>query len=304
MAENPDRLAAEAAVKACYSTWADYYHRDYYTEKAPYPPVHETLVRQLVVGAGSRSLLDAGCGPASMLRGLADLDIELYGFDLTPEMVGEARRVMAPLGVPEQHIWEGSVTDPAAFRAPATGRVQFDTAICVGVLPHVLVELEDVVVANLHAAVRPGGLVVIEARNQLFALFTLNRYSYQFFLNELVQTEKTFKDQESDVCEQILNELGQRFRLDLPPVRGGKAEEPGYDQVLSRTHNPLVFREKFAAAGFRDVRLLFYHYHSLPPMFEQAVPELFRRCSVAMEDPADWRGHFMASAFIVAGVRA
>jgi 2-polyprenyl-3-methyl-5-hydroxy-6-metoxy-1,4-benzoquinol methylase len=304
MAENRDRLAAEAAVKACYSTWADNYHRDYYTEKASYPPVHEALVRTLVVEAGSRSLLDVGCGPASMLRGLADLGIELYGFDLTPEMVGEARRVMAPLGVPAQHIWEGSVTDPAAFRAPASGRAQFDAAICVGVLPHVPVEREDDVVANLHAAVRPGGLVVIEARNQLFALFTLNRYSYQFFLNELVQPEKTFKDQEGAVREQILDELGQRFRLDLPPVRGGKAGEPGYDQVLSRTHNPLVFREKFAAAGFRDVRLLFYHYHCLPPMFEHAAPELFRRRSVAMEDPADWRGYFMASAFVVAGIRA
>jgi hypothetical protein len=52
------------------------------------------------------------------------------------------------------------------------------------------------------------------------------------------------------------------------------------------------------------VRLLFYHYHCLPPMFEQAVPELFRRRSVAMEDPADWRGYFMASAFVVAGIRA
>src|SRR5438445_5105523 len=118
MAEKQDRVAKEAAVKACYSTWADNYHSDYYTEKAPYPPVHEALVRKLIVDAGSRSLLDAGCGPASMLRGLADLGIELYGFDLTPEMVGEARRVMAPLGVPEQHIWEGSVTDPAAFRVP------------------------------------------------------------------------------------------------------------------------------------------------------------------------------------------
>ena len=35
--------------------------------------------------------------------------------------------------------------------------------------------------ANLRDAVRPGGLVAVEARNQLFALFTLNRYSRDLF---------------------------------------------------------------------------------------------------------------------------
>ena len=49
--------------------------------------------------------------------------------------------------------------------------------------------------------------------------------------------------------------------------------------------------------------MLFYHYHALPPMLEAAAPELFRRASVAMEDPRDWRGHFMASAFVLVGRR-
>jgi len=31
------------------------------------------------------------------------------------------------------------------------------------------------------------------------------------------------------------------------------------------------------------------------------VPGLFLRESLAIEDPTDWRGHFMASAFIVTG---
>lgn len=295
---------AEAAVKNCYSTWADNYHRDYYTEKAAYPPVHETLVHKLLVGAGVRNVLDAGCGPASMLRGLAGLGIELFGFDLTPEMVQEARRVMVPLGVPAGQIWEGSVADSAAFRVPETGLADFDAAICVGVFPHVPMELEDAALANLHAAVRPGGLVVVEARNQLFALFTLNRYSHQFFLDDLVRADELFKGEPESVRRRVLDEVGQGFRLDLPPVRGGKSGEPGYDEVLSRTHNPLVFREKFAAAGFRDVRVLFYHYHCLPPLCEKSAPELFRQRSMAMEDPQDWRGYFMASAFVVTGIRA
>ena len=303
VSDNPRKSAAEAAVKACYSTWAQSYHTDYYTAKAAYPPIHQDLVRRLLVESGARSVLDAGCGPASMLRHLADLGADLYGFDLTPEMVEEARRVMAPLGVAPERIWEGSVTDAGGFRAPGRAPGSFDAAICIGVLPHVPAELDDAVVRNLRDSVRPGGLVALEARNQLFALFTLNRYSYRFFEDELIRRAELERAGAPDLAA-VVSGLQERFRMDLPPVRGGKSGEPGYDEVLSRTHNPLLLKQQLERAGLTQVQLLFYHYHGLPPMFETMLPEFFRAQSLAMEDPTDWRGHFMASAFVVAGRRA
>jgi 2-polyprenyl-3-methyl-5-hydroxy-6-metoxy-1,4-benzoquinol methylase len=300
------RSAAEAAIQSCYSTWAGSYFADYYASETAYPPVHQKLIRDLVVASGARTLLDAGCGPASMLRSLGGLGAELYGFDLTQEMVVEARQVMAGHGVPPAHLWQGSVTDPASFRPPSGSPTAFDAAICIGVLPHVPAALDDRVIANLRDAVQPGGMVALEARNQLFALFTLNRYSYELFMKDLVGADGLRRRAGSDAAalDRAFAELAARFRVDLPPVRKGKAGEPGYDEVLSRTHNPLVLKERFAAAGFSDVRVLFYHYHCLPPMLEAELPRLFRTESIAMEDPSDWRGHFMASAFILAGRRA
>jgi 2-polyprenyl-3-methyl-5-hydroxy-6-metoxy-1,4-benzoquinol methylase len=298
--------AAENSVKSCYSTWAESYFAEYYENAGAYPPVHRKIVRDILAASGARTVLDAGCGPASMLRGLVDLGAALYGFDLTPEMVVEARKVMAGHGVPASQIWQGSVADPAAFRAPGRGPAQFDAAICVGVLPHIPAALDDRVITNLRDAVRPGGSVVIEARNQLFALFTLNRYAHEFFLKELIRPDDLRRRAaaEGENLDAALGSLAERFRIDLPPVRTGKSGEPGYDEVLSRTHNPLLLKERFSAAGFADVRVLFYHYHALPPMLEGALPKVFRAASVAMEDPSDWRGHFMASAFIVTGKRA
>jgi hypothetical protein len=145
------------------------------------------------------------------------------------------------------------------------------------------------VIANLRDAVRDDGLVVVEARNQLFSLFTLNRYTYEFFRDELLRTED----------ESVLAPLRERFRMDLPPIRRGHADEPGYDEVLSRTHNPFELRALFEAAGFASVQTLFYHYHALPPQLEPSVA-----ASLELEDPFDWRGHFLASAFLVAGRRA
>lgn len=299
----------ENAIRACYSTWGETYYDEYYGDKAPYPPVHRDILKRLLKEAEIKSLLDAGCGPASFLRDLTNTGIDLYGFDLTPEMVAVAKRIMQEKGYSPDHFWEGSVSVPEHYRRPDQPAQPYDAAICVGVFPHIPADIDAAVIRNLHEAVRPDGLVVIEARNQLFALFTGNRYSYQFIVDELIRPDDlrphaNTNAHDSAALDTALEDFKQLFRMDLPPVRKGKADEPGYDEVLSRTHNPLVLREQFAAAGFKDVQVLFYHYHALPPMLGGRMPELFRQQSVAMENPTDWRGYFMASAFLLVGRRA
>lgn len=308
MSGEPTKLSqAEEAAQRCYSTWGDSYYREYYGSDAAYPPVHLKLVQSVVDAAAPRRVLDAGCGPASMLRHLVAPGRELYGFDLTPEMVAEARRIMAEFGVPGDRLWEGSVLDAHAYACPTEKVHPYDAALCVGVFPHITEEQEAGAIANLRGTLRPGGLVVVEARNELFALFTLNRYSHELFLQRLVPVAQlqAAAGAERAGLDTALDALRQMFRTDLPPVRKGKQHEPGYDEVVSRVHNPLVLARKFAAAGFADVRTLFYHFHCLPPMLAHHAPVLFREQSLAMEsDPSDWRGHFMASAFLVVGRRS
>jgi SAM-dependent methyltransferase len=294
---------AERSVRACYSSWGRTYFDDYYGADAPYPPVHVDLVREELSSAGSRTVLDAGCGPASMLR-MLPADLERFGFDLTPEMVEEARRVLGEQGVPADHVWEGSVLDPAAFTRPGTP--EFDAVICIGVLPHVPAGSDQLVLDNLRDAVRPGGRVVLEGRNQLFALFSLNRYSTQLFFEELVPVDRLRQvaEEESPALEAALAELRDMFRNDLPPTRTGTGDDPGYDEVVSRTHNPLVLRDQMAASGFTDVGVRFYHWHALPPLVGAQTPATQRAVSLEMERPDDWRGLVMASAFLLVGTRA
>lgn len=293
-------------IKACYSTWGTSYYDDYYTDKAPYPPVHRDIIRRELLHHDPKSLLDAGCGPASVLRDIVDLGIDLYGFDLTPEMITECRKVMSAKGVQPDHFWLGSVARKEDFHPPTAHSMSFDAAICFGVLPHVPEAMDATVFENLCDSVKPGGLVMVEARNMIFSLFTLNRYSCDFITHELIRPAglKSSSAPGTNKVDGIMEEMRRFFRMDLPPIRKGKEDEPGYDEVLSRTHNPIVMRERFATAGFTNVRVMFYHYHALPPMFQGAAPELFRERSLAMENPEDWRGYFMASAFILVGTRA
>jgi SAM-dependent methyltransferase len=294
----------ERTVRRCYSTWGARYYEDYYQSDGAYPPVHTDIIRNLLQSCNARSVIDAGCGPASMLRDLALPNLARYGFDLTPEMTAEARRVLGAQGVPASNIWEGSVLDEASFKAPdPAAPALFDAAICFGVIPHIPEDSDPKLLAHLATAVRPGGLVACEARNMLFALFTLNRYSRELFTQHLIREDELVARTQAPADREKLNEalarLDGHFRLDVPPVRKGYEDEPGYDEVLSRTHNPFVLQAHAEQAGLVDVQVLFYHYHALPPMLAEHVPELFRRESLAMENPFDWRGHFMASAFIL-----
>lgn len=300
-------VAVEDAVKRCYSTWGESYYQEYYGPDAAYPPVHLPLITSLVDELAPGRLLDAGCGPASMLRHLVRAGRDVYGFDLTPEMVAEARRVMKGLGVPQQRVWQGSVLEVDAFACPSEPQASYDAVVCVGVLPHLREADELQVIRNLRDTLRPGGVAIVEARNELFSLFTLNRYSHELFMQRMVPVAalRAHAGDEAAGLEGALRQLEGMFRTDVPPVRKGKQDEPGYDEVVSRLHNPLVLGRQFMAQGFARVRTLFYHFHCLPPMLGGQAPNLFRTQSLAMEaDPEDWRGYFMASAFVVVATRA
>lgn len=297
--------ALEASVVACYSTWANVYYDDYYGTAAPYPPVHADVILEELRDAGATRVLDAGCGPASFLRHIADSGIEWHGFDVTPEMVDAAERCCEELGRPESQVWVGSVLSDDGFKPPDS-RLEFDSAILIGVLPHVPRTSDEAVLERLARSVTRGGLLIAEARNSLFGLFTLNRYSAELF-NDLLIDWKTLESElsgeESNVLAQVRSAIEERFRMDLPPIRKGSQGELGYDEVLSRTHVPFELAQQAKEAGWVDVRIRYVHHHALPPMFEVLAPAAFRRASLAAEDPDDWRGVVRASSFLVVGRR-
>lgn len=299
-----DRGASLDPVARCYSTWGSSYYEEFYGDQAPYPPVHADLLRSLLLSSGAKTVLDAGCGPASFLRRLGKEGLDLYGFDLTPEMVAEAKKTMATLGFNPRHFWEGSVLRPGDFVRPGLP-AHYDACVCVGVLPHVPAEHETTVLNNLFQAVHSGGVVLVEARNALFSLFTQNRFTHAFLRNELMRADELLAKAGAAAgpLSAALEEWQKYFRMDLPPVRKGKKEEPGYDEVISRVHIPFVLEEQLRQTGFQEVRTFFYHYHALPPMLSGTAGAFFKKASVEMENPSDWRGHFMASAFILAATR-
>ena len=235
-------------------------------------------MRDIITSHGVRTLLDAGCGPASFLRSLFSTQIKLYGFDLTNEMVNEAKRVFSLAGHDQDSIWEGSVLDKNAYTPPGVlTPPNYEAVICTGVLPHIPEEMEETLFMYLYQNVATGGIVIIEARNALFSLFTLNRHSFDFFSKDLLQADELRSKASGDekFVEDSLDLIGERFRMDLPQVRKGNGEDPGYDEILSRMHNPFVLSNKLESAGLKKSDLYFIIIMPCP----RCVSRSTRNCS-------------------------
>ena len=242
----------------------------------------------------ARRLLDVGIGEGTPAVAFAERGMEVRGFDFTPQMVELAKANFARNGLDPTHVIPGDIRRPETYRRLLADG-PFDALVCAGVMPHV----EDDVLAlqNMRAALRPEGVAFVEFRNGLFSLFTMNRLTHDFIVEELLADAP-------ETCRRAASErLKTQMEMDRPPRRTRSEEGgAGYDAVLSRFHNPLDIAGVFETAGFGDLRLHWYHYHPAAPYLEgdTVSREDYRRAAMALEgETSGWRGYFLCSAFVV-----
>jgi len=231
---------------------------------------------------GASNLLEVGVGGGRALSIFTGAGLEVHGLDNNPDMVEQSRRVMGELGLPTERVTWGDVEDSVSL-AGVRRHGGFDAVLAMGVLPHVTHDL--VAVENLFTLVAPGGTVFVECRNKLFSLITFNRFTYDFIMDDLLHDV-------SPAMRAATSEfLRERVDTDIPPRPTGHE---------ARYHNPLTVGDVFEQAGFEDVVIRPFHYHSTIPRFEKSLGTEFRSESITLEnEPSGWRGLFLCSAFLV-----
>lgn len=293
-------------VHEYYQSTVDHYADQYSPSYQGYPANLkrlDTLVRR-ARELKIKTLLDCGCGegtPISRLHEEAGVDV--WGFDFSDKMARASRAKLEAKGLPGR-VWTGDITQASSFNPAGIKRpAAFDASLAAGVFPHLTEDQQAAALRNMAAAVRPGGRVFVEFRNELFALFTLNRHSHELFTEKLIGADriKTAHPEFQKEIDEAAAALRKFFRTDLPVDRPSPASAPSsIDGIFCQFKNPFECPALFKAAGLRIEVFHFYHFHALPPMMEPQFPQLFRAASLEMEkDPNGWRGHFMASAFVV-----
>ena len=118
----------------------------------------------------------------------------------------------------------------------------------------------------------------------------MNNYTKKFLdeIYEVKYLNKEWKKKYENLTKNFSNRKKYRFKnID---------EEGVYSHI---PHNPITIKEEMAKLGLKVEGIYFYHFHALPPLFENFDELFYRKISWKIENPNDWRGHFLASAFIV-----
>jgi len=148
-------------------------------------------------------------------------------------------------------------------------------------------------VSALNGFLRPGGQLLLQFRNSLFSMFTFNRLTKEFVLDELLV------DVPQSIRDVVAEDLDQRLAVDKPPVRTRPTGD-GYDEILSRFHNPFELAEVVRAQGYSDIRFHWYNYHPAYPMLAGSIdPTQYRQAQMDLEGDTSWRGMFLCSAGLI-----
>jgi len=234
-----------------------------------------------------KSIFDIGCGSCgSMIRLLKD-GYTVQGNDFSEKMIDSGKKNLIKAGYNPNLITVGNIE-----KTETLPKKKFDAVIALGVFPHLTNDKKTL--RKIHKMVKNKGKVFIQFRNDLFSAFTVNQYSYDFFLNQVIEKK--------NLSRKILKELekfyAKRF-VNTKRIRKGEGKIT-YDKILAKFHNPLtVESELFTPTKFSVDKIHFYHYHALPPYFQNKYPKLFNKLSLKMEKENDWRGNLMASVFVV-----
>ncbi len=279
------------------STYADQYDETKIWTNKEYPANYFRLklVRRILADAGVTSLYEHGVGDATPLVTIAGDGIRVAGNDVSPEMVKFARANMTKHGLDPEAINLLDVQSHDSIDVEREKTGSFDAVMALGVIPHV--EDDRWFVASMDKFLEPGGRLLLQFRNSMFSMFTFNRLTKEFVMDELLP------DVSESVRQIVSADLDQRLAVDKPPKRTRPTGD-GYDEILSKFHNPLELSEIVKSFGYKDLQFHWYNYHPAYPMLAGSIdPKVYRQAQMDLEGDTSWRGMFLCSAGLIQAVK-
>lgn len=254
-------------------------------------PMYETRrerVLELLETMVPGRLLDAGCGTADVLQATLDVGWDAVGIDVAPNMVAGARASLQAKGHDPTRVREGTITDLSPW-----SDVSFDLVMCLGVLSYVPIADQPKFYSEAHRVLKPGGALIVQHVNALFDLFTLNRFTVDFYRQNLLS--EFFEGEKLDEMTSLV--AGMLAHPEVPMPTSALASVR--DALPVSTEIPLIFAEKARSYGFREVDQIFMRLHTLPPHLFSAHPELEK---VAIDHEKrlcrHWTARLMAAGFL------
>lgn len=268
---------------------ADSYSHDEVGSRYPFYETRRDRIIEELRQLPKGTVLDAGCGGGQILVDAMSLGWDAYGIDYSERMVFHAKKKLREHGYPEERACVGSIDDLSAF-----GGDSFDAVVSLGVLEYIPPKTEKKVFSEVKRVLKPGGYFFAENINALFDLVTFNRFTIQFFRREIINTFFRDPREQSEVEAKVVKLI---THPDKPDLHGKYATTR--DQVYNKLENPLTYHEKAKNNGFRQVDLIFYRFHIVPPLLFEESPEYeLRAVEFEKTFSRHWLGYILATGFV------
>lgn len=274
----------------------EFYNQEASNYKKMYEPGYELypanlirlklIIKRLKVN-NEKIILDTGCGTAIPMIKLLKYGFDVSGFDYSKKMVEFGKKELESAKFSPNLIYYANLEKKSSLK-----KKKFDAILALGVFPHI--KNERIALKNIRDCLKSNGKTYIEFRNELFSTFSLNKFTVDFFLNELIEL-KSFPN---NLKNELVNFYSNKFSVKKAQKR--KDGRISYNDILAKFHNPFTINnDLFKPLKMKVEKIHFYHYHSMPPIFEKKYPKIFRKTSMKLEKPDNWKGYFLSSAFVV-----
>ena len=134
-----------------------------------------------------------------------------------------------------------------------------DAVLCFNTLAYFTDEEEKKFYQEANRIIKRNGYLAVSHSNELFDLYTLNRYTVEFFKRNLIKDPGTIKS---------IEELLQH------------PDEPAAYTTYNIRENPLAYKHKLLEFGFTEINQLFSNLYELPPWhlnLQNRIPRLISR---------------------------
>jgi len=273
-------------IQSHYDSRVEEYNERHFDEEGEYNPgaaIEEILVDR-IIELDAKRVLDMGCGNGALVHRLCENGIDAVGFDLSEKMIAAGQSILKEDGFDPDRLVQADFRDGIPFEG------EFDVVTAIGLFPHL-----DKIKKNLQVVrdvLDTNGTSFIQFRNELFNLYTMNEYTYHYIWDTILG--------DVDVPTELSEEFDHRLQEVCRVNEEGVGQTPESDNE-GGFHNPITIPAKFEDAGFSVQDIYFYHYHPLPPEFRSVDETTYDEFARRFEHPHDWRGYFMASAFVIEG---
>jgi ubiquinone/menaquinone biosynthesis C-methylase UbiE len=225
------------------------------------------VLRELMPNTTQSTIVEFGCGEGAVMRMLRDMKAEfLIGIDQDELMLNAARDRGGA-----DTLLLGGVEQLA--QVPNA-----DCLVAANVLGYLTNDEEREFYAQAARLLRPGKHLVIAHSNELFDMFTFNKYTVAFF-------EKYFGVSVTSLLSRPTEPARPSFNI---------------------RENPLTYAAKLKALGFEVQRMEFMNFHEVPPLmmgiadFNDLDSRQYKD-TLAVSEGERWKLMFQCSMF---GVRA